>query len=198
MRKTRPPEERFWAKVDKTDTCWLWTGAIAGTTGYGSFYFNGSMGGAHRFAYEHFVGPIPEGYWIDHLCRVRRCVNPDHLAVVTPRENAIYNSLSTAAFNARKTHCPRGHPYNDANTRIANRPSGNTARICRACRSIRYFLNEKPKRPRRYVNNADKTHCKRGHEFTPENTRLYTWKNGKTIARFCRACERIRERSRIA
>jgi HNH endonuclease len=85
--KDRPTEaERFWAKVDKTESCWLWTGALA--KGYGQF------GGtrkqriqAHRWAYQELVGSIPEGLELDHLCRVRRCVNPAHLEPVTHSVN---------------------------------------------------------------------------------------------------------------
>lgn len=77
-------EDRFLAKVffDTINGCWLFT-ACWERGGYGHF----QHGRAHRWAYEHFVGPIPEGLHIDHLCRVRCCVNPDHLEPVTPEEN---------------------------------------------------------------------------------------------------------------
>jgi hypothetical protein len=85
---TRPSlEDRLWSRVTKTDTCWLWTGSCTtagyGTVGRGSdewFY-------VHRLAYELLVGPIPDGLTIDHLCRVRHCVRPDHLEPVTRAEN---------------------------------------------------------------------------------------------------------------
>lgn len=80
-------EARFWAKVDKTETCWLWTAAIRRRSGYGVFSHQARTMLAHRFAYELLVGPIPDGLVIDHLCRVRHCVNPDHLEPVTQREN---------------------------------------------------------------------------------------------------------------
>lgn len=89
----RPESERFWEKVEKTATCWLWTGAISGRTGYGSFCLSPAfvgdrrLIGAHRWAYENTVGPVPKGLVLDHLCCVRRCVNPDHLEPVTYREN---------------------------------------------------------------------------------------------------------------
>ena len=83
-----PISARFWAKVDKTETCWLWTGGQS--AGYGRFGFKGRPNlGAHRFAYELLVGPIPPGLDLDHLCRVRNCVNPDHLEPVTRRENLL-------------------------------------------------------------------------------------------------------------
>lgn len=80
-------EDRFWSKVNKTDTCWLWTRCRDGH-GYGQFVLRDQKKVlAHRFAYELVVGPIPEGLDIDHLCRVRLCCNPAHLEPVTRSEN---------------------------------------------------------------------------------------------------------------
>lgn len=91
------PEARFWSKVDKDGPlpkwapclgpCWLWTPPVDRSTGYGRINIDRSNIGAHRFAYELLVGPIPEGLQIDHLCRVRACVNPAHLEPVTVSEN---------------------------------------------------------------------------------------------------------------
>lgn len=80
---------RFWAKVDKRgpDDCWLWLANKTAPNGHGRFSTGGSMVMAHRFAYELLVGPIPDGLVIDHLCRVRLCVNPKHLEPVTAVEN---------------------------------------------------------------------------------------------------------------
>lgn len=78
--------DRFETFVDKTPTCWLWTGSLT-WDGYGLFRENNRRTGAHRFAYEYHVGPIPAGLQLDHLCRVRNCVNPDHLEPVTASEN---------------------------------------------------------------------------------------------------------------
>ncbi len=81
-----PDDVRFWAKVEKTDTCWLWTGSL-NSAGYGGFSTGPTRDLAHRWAYAHEVGPIPEGLDLDHLCRVKRCVNPAHLEAVTRAEN---------------------------------------------------------------------------------------------------------------
>lgn len=78
--------ERFWKRVDKTGDCWLWTGGVD-WDGYGLFRGDNCTIGAHRFAYQDLRGAIPDGYVTDHLCRVRRCVNPDHMEIVTPAEN---------------------------------------------------------------------------------------------------------------
>lgn len=81
-------EARFWARVNKTDACWLWTGKCSGSNAnYGSFKVGGKSTYVHRYAYEIMVGPIPAGLTIDHLCRVTKCVNPSHLEPVTIQEN---------------------------------------------------------------------------------------------------------------
>lgn len=128
---TQSAEDRFWRKVNKTKGCWIWTGGIS-SGGYGSFYIK-SPGGfkntcAHRFAYELLIGPISDGLTIDHLCRVRRCVNPAHLEPVTSRENILRGEGITAR-EARVTHCPQGHPYSGENLFINSKGS----RCCRIC-----------------------------------------------------------------
>lgn len=119
---------RFLEKVTITDHCWLWTGAAAGGRGgdpYGVFWVPDTMTYAHRTAYEQFVGPIPEGLQIDHLCSVRLCVKPTHLEPVTAEEN----TRRAIERSGRLTHCPHGHPYDDVNTYVA--PNG--SRNCREC-----------------------------------------------------------------
>lgn len=128
-----PPLERFWPKVERTETCWLWQAKI-NNRGYGLFSYDGRMQAAHRVAYELLVGPIPEGLDIDHLCAVRHCVNPAHLEPVTHRENLLRGS-GFAAVNAAKTHCPYGHEYTPENTYTSPHPDG--GRICRTCKRER-------------------------------------------------------------
>ena len=111
------------AHVDTTGECWLWTGSLDGA-GYGRFTVSAERRArqAYRIAYELFVGPIPEGLTLDHLCRVRRCVNPAHLEPVTQGVNVMRSPLSVSGRNIRKAHCPRGHAYD------YRRPDG-----CRRC-----------------------------------------------------------------
>lgn len=132
---------RFWARVNKSGPvhpglgteCWLWTGEIH-TKGYGRMY-----GGrnrrllAHRVAYELFTGPIPLGLQLDHLCRVRLCVNPAHLEPVTCAENIRRSPISLASIQRARTHCPQGHPYAGDNLVTRKRGRG-TGRHCRECR----------------------------------------------------------------
>lgn len=111
-----PPEERFWPKVTAVHTgCWLWTG-YRQPSGHGRFgVAAGDIVQAHRFAYELLIAPIPEGLQIDHLCKVPRCVNPTHMEIVTLQEN-VRRDNPIWAINTAKTHCPRGHEYDEANT----------------------------------------------------------------------------------
>lgn len=84
----RTPQERFWARVDKSGDCWIWTGNVRPNRGYGTFAISpGNIVLTHRFAYEQTKGPIPEGMWIDHRCHVKSCCNPQHLRPVTPKQN---------------------------------------------------------------------------------------------------------------
>ncbi len=126
-------------EIDGATGCWLWT-AYIGSRGYGTIWNPGGSAIAHRAMYEEVVEPIAKGLVIDHLCRTHRCVNPDHLEVVTPRENIIRGdgpavfAAGAARWNAWKTHCINGHPFDEANTYY--RPTG--GRSCKECGLIRH------------------------------------------------------------
>lgn len=121
-------------EVDGSTGCWLWTAKL-NRDGYGHFRLDGRRPGAHRVAYELFVGAIPEGLEIDHLCRVRHCVNPAHLEPVTHGVNVARGIAvpPVALAKARQTHCIHGHEFTAENTLV--KPNG--TRGCRACVKLR-------------------------------------------------------------
>lgn len=128
--------QRFWDKVKKTETCWLWVGAVTGR-GYGAFSVGGKLRGAHRVAYEDLVGPVPSSLVLDHVCRVRQCVNPDHLRPVTQAENLTApGSLHLSQVYASRDACASGHPYTPENTYLRKRRDGGTTRRCRTCHAL--------------------------------------------------------------
>jgi hypothetical protein len=140
----RPTAEgRFWSKVNKNGPvsdyrptlgpCWLWTGARSGA-GYGHRRVGGHYVDTHRFAYELLIGPIPAGLELDHLCRIRLCVNINHLEPVTRQVN-IQRGISA---NGIKTHCLWGHPFDADNTYWYK-----GRRICRAC-NRKHHLKHRP------------------------------------------------------
>src|SRR5690625_379633 len=123
--------ERFQQRVRMNGECWEWKGQRT-VAGYGRFRSDDGFGYAHRWSYEHHVGQIPQGLTIDHLCRNTWCVNPAHLESVTAGENAL-RGTGPSAQNARKTHCVRGHAFDEDNTSIL--PGG--GRRCLACHRLR-------------------------------------------------------------
>lgn len=142
--------ERFTKRVQKLDNgCWMWKGTVH-RHGYGRFYIGqGAVVRAHRWAYETWVGPIPEGMQIDHLCHDphecpggfscphRRCVNPEHMGLVTMEEN-----LRRRSSNFR-THCPKGHEYSGDNLYVTKAGS----KQCVECNRVR--ARERQRRLRR-------------------------------------------------
>lgn len=123
-----PTFEVFMSRIEKVTEsgCWLWT---AGENGAGYSWFNRQLG--HRYSYNKFVGDIPDGLQLDHLCRVRCCVNPDHLEIVTPRTNVL-RGIGPSAQYARRTHCKKGHEFTSDNTYTT---PGESNRLCRICRA---------------------------------------------------------------
>lgn len=133
-----PWPDRLLARIEPlSNGCWEWRGSRSGRRqdrlGYGRV--RGPEGvpvTAHRAAYEFFVGPIPPGLTLDHIaCDYTLCVNPTHMVPATNRENGLRGN-TIGAINARKTHCPRGHPYDEENTR-RTRTGG---RLCRQCERV--------------------------------------------------------------
>ena len=194
MKATRKsPSERFWSFVESpagTD-CWLWTGS-KDADGYGLFAVQRDNRRrsyrAHRWSYEYMVDEIPDGLQLDHLCRVRNCVNPAHLDPVTPWVN-VMRGETLAAENVTRTHCPRGHLLVDT-----ARPG--LMRRCRECSNSQSRIYKGWDEAEAWsapiaVAPAKRTECPRGHDYTPENTRVD--KGGK---RHCRICSREMQRER--
>ena len=123
-------EDRFWSKVDKNFLgCWYWVASV-NDRGYGTFQVFKRPKKAHRVSYEMFKGKIPDGLELDHLCRVRNCVNPDHLEAVTHKENVLRGS-SFVSEQAHRTHCKRGHELSGDNLLPHKLKKG--LRACKAC-----------------------------------------------------------------
>ena len=125
---------RFFKKVEIVNNCWIWQNSLT-NGGYGVFRYNGKLIRSHRFCYEIFKQEIPDKLDLDHLCRNRKCVNPDHLEPVTKMENQRRSPIS----KMNKTHCPKGHEYFGNNLYI--NPKGD--RFCRICKNEHERLRRK-------------------------------------------------------
>lgn len=181
---------RFWAKVSvaPADACWEW---LAGRDrkGYGKFAIGQKHHRAHRIAYNLFGLQIPNDLVIDHLCRNRACVNPDHLEPVTSRENAV-RGAAAAAHGFHAGVCKYGHEFTPENT-YATRDGGKNCRTCvlEGCKKRRAkrleiergseWLEER----RQVAALRSQGKCQRGHEMTLENTHIR--KNGNRLCRTC-------------
>jgi endogenous inhibitor of DNA gyrase (YacG/DUF329 family) len=137
----RVDPSRFWARVNKTDSCWLWVGTIA-HHGYGVFQWDGADVYVHRLSWLIHNGPVPDGLFVCHTCDVRNCVRPDHLFVGT-REDNMQDAVAKRRFPwNRRTHCRRGHELSPANLSLLERKAVSKTgqvrvwinRVCRACR----------------------------------------------------------------
>lgn len=141
MPASRPVLERLLEKAVKTETCWLWTGAVA-NSGYGRIGISKQTFQVHRVAYEQLVGPIPPGQHIDHTCRERLCVNPAHLEPVTQAEN---NRRAGSHRRSTTPTCLRGHEFTPENT-VWTGP-GKAQRNCRICRNAGARALRRERRP---------------------------------------------------
>lgn len=194
---TTPIQERLdrLSIYEPNSGCRLYLGHL-NPNGYGQIKIHERCRQAHRVAYECFVGPIPDGLTLDHLCRNRACINERHLEPVPARVNTL-RGFGFPGVNARKTHCLRGHAYTTDNTLIMN----NGARRCRQCEPIRRraaALNQIRRTEERRILGAlaldpSRPFCKWGHAFTQENT--YFSIRGDQV---CRECDRIKARRAIA
>jgi len=129
---TKSKQERFNEKIkdDPRTGCWVWSSYID-PAGYGRFSLGGEACYAHRVSYEMKIGPIPNGLELDHLCRVRHCVNPAHLEPVIHQVNV---SRGRAGWNSRaKVRCPKGHPYSGNNIYILQKKP--RERLCKECKN---------------------------------------------------------------
>ncbi len=183
--------ERFDAAVspEPNTGCWLWTRSLA-TSGYGVIGVGGRgvQEMAHRVSYRLFVGEIPDGLHIDHLCRVRCCVNPLHLEAVSVVEN-LARGVGPSARAIRENVCVRGHAFTAENTFRKK----NGTRGCRACgrKATRAWYDENVRDPSR-LPRAMRTQCPHGHPYDSTNT--YVRPDG--CGRGCRACTQTRNQNK--
>lgn len=198
---------RFHSKIQIADNgCWLWTGTPTGQN-YGRFWLDGKSHYAHVVAYREFVGPLPEGYQVDHACHTRDetcpggptcqhrlCVNyqDGHLEAVTPYTN-VMRSRGPAAVNTRKVFCKNGHPLEGANLFRDSRGD----RGCRTCQAQRVKEWTRENRWKGGIPAGERTQCPQGHPYDNSNTKINS--QGKRVCIICtRASNRESARRRRA
>lgn len=144
----KPPHHvvaRFWATTDQESSdCILWLGTKS-YDGYGKFHFKKKSWMAHRFIYEVTNGPAPLDQTVDHECRVRHCVNPKHLRLLTNKKNVLIGDGLTAR-EALQTHCRLGHPFEGNNLRYEK-----TWRRCKRCHNDRQKKYRKARRALEFI-----------------------------------------------
>lgn len=132
-RKLVEVTNRFFSKIEKTQTCWIWLG-YKERDGYGRISINDRPVFVHRLSFFIHSGRWPKSKMvIDHICGVRNCVNPLHIREVTQMQNCHENSLSSCYFNKLKTHCSKGHEFTKENTKIKKTRNNRNMRVCKQC-----------------------------------------------------------------
>lgn len=173
--------EKFLERVKKgTNGCWNWLGFI-NSGGYGKFFLGKKNYQAHRYSYARYIGNIPKGMVIDHLCRKRSCVNPEHLEVVTLKENAL-RGIGPSAINSRKTKCIQGHPLKGDNLFIRKSKDNTIYRICRECR--RRYNREWS---RKHYSHELKPWFREDSPFNKGSRRELSWNRAKKIHTCCKS-----------
>lgn len=138
----RKPEKRFWdlVLIIPFSECWIWIGETS-QKGYGKFHLGIPYSKKYQYAHRYSLGltrKLDQSKVIDHICRNRACVNPEHLREVSQYQNTIENSLAIPAINKIKTHCIHGHAFTKENTKIRAKNKGRDCRVCRRISNSKY------------------------------------------------------------